>query len=429
MEVDILDIDMSCQKKNDINEKYFLNHLVLQSNGTRKENSSQIPCLKVFKKYLIVLGQYSYQTELSHKVIITVIVGCVMSLLIPAILQFFSSLRENDIDTAMDCIPVSVSVINSMIKILNHNIYRKKFENIFERMTRLWEIAEVNGELQILKEVIDEGSQMGTLYRSSLWIFVSLFLCIPLSSFALDIIVPLNESRPRVSLFKLNYIMDMEDHFYIVYLHSACCALNVVLIVTTMDSLYMVIIHYSCGLFALCGYQIQKVAEDMDLNSDNTRISSVKYERLKRCVKTHYEAIKFYEYMEESTRIGYLFQVGFNMIGITATAVQAVANFDRPAEAFRIVMFLCGQQFHLYALSLPGQELMDRSAGLIDAIYSSKWYQTPIKFQRVLEIMQIRCSRPCKLTAGGLYEMNIENFGSMIKTCVSYFTVLLSLRG
>ena len=39
------------------------------------------------------------------------------------------------------------------------------------------------------------------------------------------------------------------------------------------------------------------------------------------------------------------------------------------------------------------------------------WYDMPINVQRILHMMQMRSSKPCKLTAGGIYEMNIENFG------------------
>lgn len=43
--------------------------------------------------------------------------------------------------------------------------------------------------------------------------------------------------------------------------------------------------------------------------------------------------------------------------------------------------------------------------------YGSMWYRTPVQIQKVLYMMQIRSGKLCSLTAGGLYEMNIENFG------------------
>nr|XP_012138695.1 PREDICTED: odorant receptor Or2-like isoform X1 [Megachile rotundata] len=331
----------------------------------------------------------------------------------------------------MESVPYMATGSVSAIKLLNHNINRKKFENLFDRMCRQWEISEINGEIHVLNEVTEQGTKMGALYRTSLWVFMLLFLSLPLSAPILDFVSQSNKTRTKIPLFKLNYIVNTDDYFYFVYLHSVCCSLTIVIVIIAMDSLYMVIFHYICGVFALCGYQIKKAAETMEKN--RTLRSEHQYHLFRRCVNTHHEAIKFYEYMNESTRTSYLFQVGLNMLGITSTAVQAVMNFDQPQEAFRIIMFLLGQQFHLYTLSLPGQVLLDRSSELSENMkdifrYFSKWHEVPVKFQKVLHIMLVRASRPCMLSAGGIYEMNMENFGSIVKTCVSYFTILLSLR-
>ena len=113
-------------------------------------------------------------------------------------------------------------------------------------------------------------------------------------------------------------------------------------------------------------------------------------------------------------------------------------NLDRPEEAIRSAVFCGACQFHLLLLSLPGQVLLDHCSDLADNMYvfrkysyklyilitgsdkikcsyqnsySSKWYKAPMQIQKVLYVMQIRCRRFCSLTAGGLYEMNIENFG------------------
>ncbi|XP_076393281.1 uncharacterized protein LOC100875887 isoform X3 [Megachile rotundata] len=338
----------------------------MQKGVRRKRHAFDLPCYKVFKEYLIVLGQYPKQSERSNKINVTVVVCCSLSILIPSIFQFVKSLREKDMDTMMECVPIIATISVSIIKIVNHNINRKKFENMFEHMCEQWEMSELNNEIDVLNEVTKEGSRMGTLYRISIWGVLVIFLSIPLSSPVLDFILKSNQTRTKIPLFKLNYLINTEDHFYYVYVHSAICSLAVSLVIIVMDSLYMVIFHYISGVFALCGYQIKRATEIME--TDSTLKYEHKYRLLKRCLNTHYEAIKFYEYMDDSTRLSYLFQVGLNMLGITSTAVQAVMNFDRPQEAFRIAMFLFGQQFHLYTLSLPGQVLLDRSSELSDNI-------------------------------------------------------------
>ena len=57
--------------------------------------------------------------------------------------------------------------------------------------------------------------------------------------------------------------------------------------------------------------------------------------------------------------------------------------------------------------------------------YSSTWYGAPVQIQKILYVMQIRSAKPCRLTAGGLYEMNIENFGVV---CTNVFIILTAAR-
>nr|XP_012143815.1 PREDICTED: uncharacterized protein LOC100879096 [Megachile rotundata] len=132
-----------------------------------------------------------------------------------------------------------------------------------------------------------------------------------------------------------------------------------------------------------------------------------------------------------------LMLVGFNMTAISLTAIQVkislrlsltyvncnifelqiIMHFDRPADAMRFVLFLIAQNFHLFVISANGQILTNHAFLLPDKIFSSNWYEIPVKFQKLLYTMIIRCNRPCILSAGGLYDMNIENFG---KVCTNY---------
>ncbi|XP_060815847.1 uncharacterized protein LOC132907105, partial [Bombus pascuorum] len=136
-----------------------------------------------------------------------------------------------------------------------------------------------------------------------------------------------------------------------------------------------------------------------------------------------------YNILNESSQGSYLIQVGLNILSISTAAVQTVVKLNKPEEAIRSAVFCGACQFHLFLLSLPGQVLLDHCSSLADNIYCSKWYKAPVQIQKVLYVMQIRCRRFCSLTAGGLYEMNIENFGITFKTCISYITMLMSMNG
>ncbi|XP_068966138.1 uncharacterized protein [Bombus flavifrons] len=124
-----------------------------------------------------------------------------------------------------------------------------------------------------------------------------------------------------------------------------------------------------------------------------------------------------------------MIQIGLTMIGITTSAVQTVINLDRPGISIKSALLCGANQFHLFMLSLPGQILVDHCTELTKQLYGSTWYGVPVKTQKMLYMMQIRTRSPCTLTACGLYQMNIENFGTTFKTCISYITMMLSLKG
>ncbi|XP_076393305.1 uncharacterized protein LOC143265384 [Megachile rotundata] len=139
---------------------------MLRKSEELKRNAFELPCYRVFREYLIVLGQYPYQTKRSHTVNLTVISGISISILIPVLLQFFTSIRDKDMDALMESVPYMATGSVSAIKLLNHNINRKKFDTLFDRMCKQWEISEINDEIHVLNEVTQQGTRMGTLYRS-----------------------------------------------------------------------------------------------------------------------------------------------------------------------------------------------------------------------------------------------------------------------
>ena len=60
--------------------------------------------------------------------------------------------------------------------------------------------------------------------------------------------------------------------------------------------------------------------------------------------------------------------------------------------------------------------------------YDSTWYKTPVKIQKLIFVMQIRCKKLCSLSAGGLYDMNIENFGIVSAITIIQITMHQRLR-
>ncbi|XP_033180382.1 odorant receptor 9a-like isoform X1 [Bombus impatiens] len=403
--------------------RVYIYYLVFQKNERRTSTVFDISYYKVFKKYLLFLGQFPNQSRWSSKFNVTVMTGSLLTFYFPAFAQIFTSLYENDLGGMLEGMPVVASVSAVLIKLLNHEIYKKNFEKMFDVIKKDWKLLNDKSQTHILEEITKQGNKIGEIYRTFVLSCMSGFIVIPLYPAFLDIIIPLNETRQRHQMFRLTYFLDENRYFYPIYFHSLWCSFVTVMIAVTIDSLYIQIVHHDCAIFAICGQNIITATGSTDV-----RINETYTERFRQCLTMHKNALQLFEMLDDSSRRSFFFQILLTMVGMTITAVQAVINLHRPEEALRIGLFLVGQQFHLLIITLPGQVITDHSFELTNDIYRSMWYNMPINVQRVLHMMQMRSSKPCKLTAGGIYQMNIENFGITFKTCVSYFMVLLSLK-
>ncbi|XP_043511744.1 uncharacterized protein LOC122529557 [Frieseomelitta varia] len=376
-----------------------------------------------------ILGQDPHHKTSTRNIIVIIMVASVASIFFPTTIEIYASLRNKDIDGVLECLPQIIATSITCVKILNMHFNRQNFNKLYQMVAKQWVQLKLNGELHVLEEIVMQGNKIAQFYQHTLLIFFSLFLLIPLISPVLDIIHPLNETRTRQQLLRVNYIFfNNDDYFFYVYLHLSWGAIIVLVTVVGADWIYMLIIHHSSGLFAVCGHQVQKATTNLNYFTDERVLENNMYENFRNCIRIHKEAIRFFNILNESSQRSYMFQIGLSMLSISTTAVKTALNFNKPEEAMRSAVFCGANQFHLFLLSLPGQVLLDNCFNLTDDIYASAWYNTPVKIQKLLYVMQIRCKKVCSLSAGGLYEMNIENFGITFKTCISYITMMMSLR-
>ncbi|XP_060815195.1 uncharacterized protein LOC132906744 [Bombus pascuorum] len=403
---------------------------VFQKSGEQYPNIYDIPYYNMIKKYLRFLGLDPHQ---KHGLIIVIIMVISMtSGLIPMSIVLYGSLYTKNLDMVLECLPHLGALLTSIVKILNVHFNRDNFRKLFDSITKEWQQLKLSQDLYILEEVTIRGSKMARLYRSklsclnfliilifsdTLLICMVLFLLVPLLPPMLDIVLPLNETRPRQQLLNVNYVFfDSDNYFFYVYLQLSWTSIVVSIIIVTVDSLLMLIVHHNSGLFIVCGHQIQKKARHLNSFTNEAVSEHYTYKQIRNCVIMHNKAIDFYDILDENNRLSYMIQIGLNMIGITTTAVQTVINLDRPGESIRSAVLCGANQFHLFMLSLPGQILIDHCNELTKQLYNSTWYGAPVKVQRMLYMMQVRTRRPCTLTACGLYQMNIENFGTVCNT-------------
>jgi len=83
---------------------------------------------------------------------------------------------------------------------------------------------------------------------------VMIFLLIPLTPVFLDIIRPLNESRPRFFAVTVELRVDQEKYYVPVFCYNISIIVLGVIIMVGVDTMYVVCTAHACSLFSIIRY-------------------------------------------------------------------------------------------------------------------------------------------------------------------------------
>ncbi|XP_018055792.1 PREDICTED: uncharacterized protein LOC108692151 [Atta colombica] len=75
-----------------------------------------------------------------------------------------------------------------------------------------------------------------------------------------------------------------------------------------------------------------------------------------------------------------------------------------------------------------GQNIIDHNNYVFSTAYNVQWYRAPLRIQRMILFLLQRETKVFTLNVGGLFNASMESFGMLVKTSVSYFTVIYSTR-
>ncbi|XP_017797021.1 PREDICTED: putative odorant receptor 83c [Habropoda laboriosa] len=117
--------------------------------------------------------------------------------------------------------------------------------------------------------------------------------------------------------------------------------------------------------------------------------------------------------------------VGLLMMSISTSLLQ-ISEHEHDAEWTLYCTFFTAQLLHMLFLVVQGQFVLDAYDDVYNTIYESTWYNSSCKTQ-ALYILALRSSlNPPLLTAGGFITLNLKTFSEIIKSSVSYYTVMQS---
>ncbi|XP_071626807.1 odorant receptor 63a-like isoform X1 [Temnothorax longispinosus] len=390
------------------------------------------------KIFLSCLGLWPFQSKLARSLIPICYLAIEISYYPLEVLMIYDHWKDTRL--LFDCGSQLVLLTTFVAKLLNELLNHDKIQSLYETMDNHWNIFKSESELQILKNYSTISRKFTIFYALMMYSMVTVFILIPLTPVFLDIIWPLNESRPRLFAVAVELRIDQEKYYTPVFCYNISIIVLGVIIMVGVDSIYVVCTAHACGLFSIISQQFEEVLSKLDITkqvskyerclNEKFELSSEKemYQQYIMCLKKYQLALEFVNILNSIYQVIALFLLLLNGITISLVGIRVVYILDQLKEVARFGFIIIGMLVQLMIICYSGQKLIDESQNVFYQAYAVKWYKFSPRLKSLLIITLYRSIVPSGLTAGNMVPLSMATYATVVRAALSYFTTFLSFK-
>ncbi|KAL2731286.1 odorant receptor 22c-like [Vespula squamosa] len=349
---------------------------------------------KLNRLFLSMIGLWPFLDKKRKFILRIISKTCLACLLIPQISMIASNVNlETIMDVCMFFLP-SVAIAESYYTMYVNN---DKVKMILEHIKYDWSIFTAGRERGIMQEHAEEskmftvilaGRDQTLLFIQTIHYFSMYFLIfVSLTPAILDLVVPLNETRPRELPIPATLFFDHEKYFFYMILIAFFVTTVVGTISMAFYPLILICMKHICGLFQIAGYLFENI-----INEENEG-------HVNDAEQLHARVILTLDIAEQ--------------------------NFD---EIVTYVFYVFAVMVFVFFTGHIGQLVIDYSADVFNKAYATPWYLLPIKTRKLFYLVMMRSTKPCYISVGNIQFLSYELLMSTLQKSVSYAMVIKSLK-
>ncbi|XP_036140178.1 uncharacterized protein LOC118644783 [Monomorium pharaonis] len=153
-----------------------------------------------------------------------------------------------------------------------YNCYNGQILRLFETMDNHWNVFTSKSELRILKDYTNISRKFTIFYSIIMYSMLTIFLLIPLTPIFLDIIRPLNKSRPRLFAVVVELRIDQEKYYAPIFCYNIGIIVLGAIIMVAVDTTFVVYTAHACSLFSIISQQFEEILPKLNImKRDNKR--------------------------------------------------------------------------------------------------------------------------------------------------------------
>ncbi|KYQ51050.1 hypothetical protein ALC60_09847 [Trachymyrmex zeteki] len=196
-----------------------------------------------------------------------------------------------------------------------------QIKSLTDRVCDDWEKLNSAEEYEIMKKYATNAKLITLAYFLYIFLCFSICMLISFMPTLLNIVLPLNESRPASMPYDAYYFVDKEKYYFYIMFHITVSGIIALMVSLAHDCTLFIYIEHVCSLFAVAGFRL----ETLSCNNLNDTVNNRPNDR----VALQYGDIN---------------------------------------ETLKYLTYIFGQILHTFCFSLQGQRLINHSMQLHDKI-------------------------------------------------------------
>ncbi|XP_072764272.1 uncharacterized protein [Anoplolepis gracilipes] len=375
---------------------------------------------KVNRFILSVIGLWPYQSEWNARLMRII---HFTFLITSVFIQIFSILTT---ELTMEFITIIIPTVLPTLAFLPQLYIRikliDKLKELLERMWNDWALQKTYDEIKIMHEHA-ETTKLWTLYYVGLsYLGVTIYNIWLFMPEILDIISPMNESRPRIQLpyLHVEFFVDEERYFY--FIRFLVCIITFVspLMPLACSTLFMVLTQHVCAMCELQGYRAERLFSIVKNTKrcDLFRRAKISCEKITVFVRLHNSIIQFIGIINSYYTIPCLMDL-IGILFVASITVFQILTIIQIEEALRSVILTILFLSYMFVFNYMGEKVTNQSSNMCEKVYNSVWYNAVVSEQKLLLLIIKRRFQPLVLTAW-FYVFSLPNFELILQRLISY---------
>ncbi|XP_051174989.1 uncharacterized protein LOC127290461 isoform X2 [Leptopilina boulardi] len=333
--------------------------------------------------------------------------------------------RLGDIDLVLECVTPACYAIMSSILYINTNLHVKQVISlnflffflkgsfvvinvIFWKMQSDWDTLTSKHEVKILSKYGRKCKIYTTIYTFVLYGNVLFYY----SAHGIPLLIQIlqHSDEPKPLIFLIECGIDSQKYYSLILIYSYMFGLTCTFGTVNGGTILVMFLEHACGIFDIIGHKLTTaIKENPDFdNKISTRKKLLR--EIKICVALHRRVILFVNDAQDAYATAYLLVFGVLIINLSITGVQCVTNLKNSGDGLRFGCYILCQVFHIYALTLPTQHLLDTSLSLSSVIYNAEWYHLSTESKKLLLIIMRKGTEPTTFVVGKIFILSLQFF-------------------